>query len=74
MVLYYVNDSYIMIEPMKSRHENEMIRVHNILIKQLKAQGFHPKKQILDNEISKAYQKAIEKHGMDVERVPKKAH
>jgi hypothetical protein len=27
---------------------------------------------MLDNEISKAYEKAIEKHGMDVERVPKK--
>ena len=29
---------------------------------------------MLDNEISKAYEKAIEKHGMDVERVPKEAH
>ena len=32
MVLYYIDGSYIMMEPMKSRHENEMIRVHNILI------------------------------------------
>ncbi|KAL7503578.1 hypothetical protein ACHAXN_001353, partial [Cyclotella atomus] len=31
-------------------------------------------KQMLDNEISKDYEKAIEKHGMDVERVPKEAH
>ena len=36
MILYYMDDSYIMMEPMKSRHENEMIRVHNILIEQLK--------------------------------------
>ena len=29
---------------------------------------------MLDNEISKAYEKATETHGMDVERVPKEAH
>jgi hypothetical protein len=74
MVLYYMDGSYIMMEPMKSRHENEMIRVHNILIERLKTRGFHPKKQMLDNEISKAYQKAIENHGMEVEKVPKEAH
>jgi hypothetical protein len=69
-----MDGSYIMMEPMKSRHENEMIRVHNILIERLKTRGFHPKKQMLDNEISKAYQKAIENHGMEVEKVPKEAH
>lgn len=25
MILYYIDGSYIMMEPMKSRHENEMI-------------------------------------------------
>ena len=74
MVMYYIDGSYIMMEPMKSRHENEMIRVHNILIDRLKERGFQPKKQILDNEISKAYEKSITKHGMEVERVPKEAH
>ena len=74
MVLYYMDGSYIMMEPMKSRHENEMIWVHNILMERLKTRGFHPKKQMLDNEISKAYQKAIENHGMEVEKVPKEAH
>ena len=44
MVLYHIDGSYIMMEPMKSRHENEMIRVHNILIQRLKTRGFHPKK------------------------------
>jgi hypothetical protein len=74
VVLYYMDGSYIMMEPIKSRHENEMIRVHNILIERIKTRGFHPKKQMLDNEISKAYQKAIENHGMEVEKVPKEAH
>lgn len=63
-----------MMESMKSWNENEIIRVHNILIKCLKARGFQPKKQILHNEISKTHEKAIEKHGMGVERVPKEAH
>jgi hypothetical protein len=74
MVMYYIDGSYIMMEPMKSRHEDEMIRVHSILIERLKQQGFEPKKQILDNEISKAYAKSIKNHGMVHERVPKEAH
>ena len=37
MVLYYMDGSYIMMEPMISRHENEMIRVHNTLIERLHA-------------------------------------
>ena len=51
-----------------------MIRVDNILIEWLKAQGFHPNNQILENQISKAYEKSIEKHGMNMERVLKEAH
>ena len=75
MVLYYIDGSYIMMEPMKSRHENEMIRAHKVLIERLKSRGFYPKKQMLDNEISKAYEKAIKEQGVDeVERVPKEAH
>ena len=63
-----------MIEPMKSKHENEMIRVHGVLMERLKQQGFQPKKQILDNEISAEYKKAIKKYNMTHERVPKDAH
>ena len=74
MVLYYIDGSYIMMEPMKSRNENEIIRAHGVLINRLKERGFHPKKQMLDNEISKAYEKAIQGHGMTAERVPKEAH
>jgi cysteine synthase len=44
------------------------------LIERLNSRGLYPKKQMLDNEISKPYEKAIEKYGMDVERVPKEAH
>lgn len=74
MVMYYIDGSYIMMEPMKSKHENEMIRVHGVLMERLKQQGFQPKKQILDNEISAEYKKAIKKYNMTHERVPKDAH
>ena len=74
MVMYFIDGSLILMEPMKSRHENEMIRAHNVLITRLKERNFAPKKQILDNEISKGYEKAICEHGMEVERVPKEAH
>ena len=51
-----------------------MIRAYNVLIERLKERNFAPKKQMLDNEISKEYEKAIRKQGLDVERVPKEAH
>ena len=53
--MYYIDGSYIMMEPMTSRKENEMIRAYEVLIGRLKEQGFYPKKQMLDNEISKKY-------------------
>jgi hypothetical protein len=71
---YYIDGSTILMEPMKSREEKEMIRAHDVLINRLKKQGFTPIKQILDNEISTAYKKAIKAHGLSVERVPKEAH
>jgi len=61
--MYYIDGSTILMEPMKSREEKEMIRAHDVLINRLKKQGFTPIKQILDNEISTAYEKAIEAHG-----------
>ena len=74
MVLYYMDGSHIMMEPMKSKEEAEMICVHVILIQCLKKTGVAPTKQILDNEISKGYEKAIKKHGMKAECMPKDAH
>lgn len=74
MVMYYIDGSYIMLEPMKSRTKSEMIRAHDVLVRRLKARGFQPKKQILDNEISAGYRKAIIDHGMEVERTPTNVH
>jgi hypothetical protein len=74
MVMYYIDSSTILMERMKSREEKEMIRAHDVLINRLKKQGFAPIKQILDNEISTAYEKAIEAHGLSVKRVPKEEH
>lgn len=74
MVMYYIDGSYIMMEPMTSRKENEMIRAYEVLIGRLKERGFYPKKQMLDNEISKEYRKAIIAQEIVPERVPKEAH
>eukprot|EP00956_Cyclotella_meneghiniana_P004952 scaffold6096_cov39-Cyclotella_meneghiniana.AAC.8 len=74
MVMYYIDGSYIMMEPMTSRKENEMIRAYKVLIGRLKERGFYPKKQMLDNEISKEYRKAIINQEIEPERVPKEAH
>eukprot|EP00804_Cyclotella_cryptica_P020244 CCRYP_010929-RA/>CCRYP_010929-RA protein AED:0.37 eAED:0.37 QI:0/-1/0/1/-1/1/1/0/232 len=74
MVLYYMDESHIMMEPMKSKEEAEMICVHDILIQRLKKTGVTPTKQILDNEISRGYKAVIERHGMKAECVPKDTH
>ncbi len=42
----------ILVEPMKSRKDEEMIRAYNALLLRLKQAGIVPKKHILDNEVS----------------------
>ena len=74
MVMYYIDGSYIMMELMTSRKENKMIRAYEVLIGRLKERGFYPKKQMLDNEISKEYRKAIIAQEIEPEWVPKEAH
>ena len=74
MFLYEADGNYIMFEPMRSREEGEMIRTYNVLIERLKSQGIKPIKQMLDNEASQKYLKAIEEHGITWELVPPSNH
>jgi hypothetical protein len=74
MVLVEVDGNYIAMEPMKSREAHEMVRVYNLIIERLKSKGIMPKRQMLDNEASKEYLKAIEKHGIEWELVPPDNH
>jgi hypothetical protein len=52
MVLVEIDSNVILVEPMKNRNDNEMIRAYNVLVKRLKNAGVQPKKHVLDNEIS----------------------
>jgi len=52
MVLVEINSNAILVEPMKSRKDAEMIRAYNALLLQLKRAGIIPKKHVLDNKVS----------------------
>ena len=52
MVIVEVDSNAILVEPMKSRKDDEMIRTYNALLLRLKRAGIVPKKHVLDNEVS----------------------
>ncbi len=52
MVMVEINSNAILVEPMKSRKDEEMIRMYNTLLLRLKQAGIVPKKHILDNKLS----------------------
>jgi hypothetical protein len=52
MVMVEIDSNAILVEPMKSRKDEEMIRAYNTLLLRLKRAGIVPKKHVLDNEVS----------------------
>jgi len=52
MVMVEIDSNAILVEPMKSRKDDEMIRAYNALLLRLKRAGIVPKKHVLDNEVS----------------------
>ena len=52
MVLVEIDSITILVEPMKSRKDEEMTHVYNALLLRLKQAGIVPKKQVLDNKVS----------------------
>ena len=54
-----IDSNTILVEPMKSRKDAEMIRVYKLLLMQLKQAGIIPKKYVLDNEVSNAMKNII---------------
>jgi hypothetical protein len=52
MVMVEINSNAILIKPMKSCKDEEMIRAYNALLLRLKHTGIVPKKHVLDNEVS----------------------
>jgi hypothetical protein len=47
-----IDSSAILVEPMKSCKDAEMIRAYNALLQQLRRAGINPKKHVIDNEVS----------------------
>jgi hypothetical protein len=52
MVMVEINSNAILVEPKKSRKDEEMIHGYNALLLRLKRAGIVPKKQVLDNKVS----------------------
>jgi hypothetical protein len=52
MVMVEINSNAILIEPMKSRKDEEMIRAYNALLLRLKRAGIVPKEHVLNNKVS----------------------
>jgi hypothetical protein len=50
MVMVEIDSSVILVEPMNSRKDAEMIRAYDALLQQLKWAGIVPKKHVLDNK------------------------
>jgi hypothetical protein len=75
MVLVEIDSNAIMVEPMKSRKDVEMIRAYDVLFQRLQQANIHPRKHVLDNEISENMKKKIkEKYKFELETVPPGCH
>ena len=75
MVLVEIDSNAILVEPMKSRKDAEMIRAYTVLLTRLKRAGIIPKKYILDNEISENMKNIIrDECKIQLELVPPGCH
>ena len=75
MVMVDIDSSGILVEPMKSRKDAEMIRAYNTLMSRLHSAGIVPQKHVLDNEISTAMKALIQdQYKMKYELVPPGCH
>lgn len=63
MVLVEIDSNAILVEPMKSRNDSEMIRAYDAIVQRLLRAGMQPKKHVLDNEISENMKQYIGRIG-----------
>ena len=59
MIMVEIDSSAILVKPMKSQKDAEMIRAYNALLLRLKQAGISPKKLVMDNEVSKTMKSHI---------------
>jgi hypothetical protein len=75
MAMVKINSNAILVKPMKSCNDAEMIRAYDGLLNQLKQAGIVPKKHILNNKVSENMKNHIrDTHRLNVELVPPGCH
>ena len=74
MILYDYDSNAILAEPMKSRHEQEMIRAYAKMHDYLTERGLKPVLQKLDNEAPKGLKKYMAQHNVTYQLVPPHVH
>jgi hypothetical protein len=75
MVMVEIDSNTILVEPMKSHKDEEMIRAYKALLLRLKHSGIVPKKHVLDNKVSENMKNHIrDTCKFDMELVPPGCH
>ncbi len=75
MVLVKIDSNTILVEPMKSRKDTEMMQAYNSLLPQLKRAGIIPKKHVLDNKVLESMKNHIcDTCKINMELVPSGCH
>jgi hypothetical protein len=75
IIMVEINSSAILVKPMKSRKDAEMIRAYNALLLHLQRAGIIPKKHVMDNEVSVNMKNHIKDNcRLTVELVPPGCH
>ena len=75
MVMVEIDSNAILVEPMKSCKDAEMIRATDVLLNRLKRADIVPKKHLLDNEVSEDMKNHIrDTHRFNMEMVPPGCH
>jgi hypothetical protein len=62
MVMVEIDSNAILLEPLKSRQDKELIRAYDLLVTRLRRAGINPRKHVLDNEISENMKNHIRDH------------
>ena len=75
MVMVDIDSNAILVEPMKSRKDDEMQRAYRRLMTRLKRAGVKPKKHVMDNEVSESMKNMIrDDYKLSLEIVPPGMH
>ena len=74
MVLFHQDTSAILVEPIKTREANELLRAYKILVKYILQRGFKLDLHILDNEAPKLVKDFLQSQKIKFQLVPPYVH